>query len=151
MAEELKKPVEDFQTTPLGLWKRAKQFEEAAKVVAEAAGEQFSPPAYYLWGHSLELSLKAFLFSCGVPLQELKRQYGHNLRALVDGARRHSIERHLYLRAKEIGEIYVLNDEYLAKRFEYHETEDYTLPPKDRMKRLVERFILLLEHTVKAQ
>jgi hypothetical protein len=65
----VKKPViKDFQPTPLGLWKRAKEFAEAAGVVADAARNQLSVPAYYLWGHSIELSLKAFLFDSGVPL-----------------------------------------------------------------------------------
>lgn len=75
----MKKPViKDFQPTPLGLWKRAKEFAEAAGVVADAARNQLSVPAYYLWGHSIELSLKAFLFDSGVPLQELKRKYGRS-------------------------------------------------------------------------
>lgn len=123
--------IKNFQPTPLGLWKRAKEFAEAAAVVADAAGNQLSVPAYYLSGHSIELSLKAFLFDNGVPLQQLKREYGHDLKALVDEAIRHDLKSKVHLSARELGEIYGLNCEYVAKRFEYHEAETYMLPYKD--------------------
>jgi hypothetical protein len=102
--------MKDFQTTALGLWTRAKEFADAARVVADAAGDRFSVPAYYLWGHSIELSLKAFLFGCGVPLRTLK-DLGHDLKALVEEARRHDIERKIYLDVRELGEIVCLNYE----------------------------------------
>ena len=101
--------MKEFQTTPLGLWNRAKEFAKAASIVADAAGEQVSLPAYYLWGHSIELCLKAFLFACGVPLRKLKiKELGHNLKALVDEAGRHNIKRKVHLNVRELGEIYVL-------------------------------------------
>jgi hypothetical protein len=138
--------MKKFQTTPLGLWNRAKEFAEAASVVADAAGDRVSLPAYYLWGHSIELCLKAFLFACGVPLRKLKsKDFGHNLKALVDEATHHNIKRQVHLSARELGEIYVLNYEYVAKRFEYHETETYHLPSKDRTKRIAEKLVLLLK------
>jgi hypothetical protein len=138
--------MKEFETTPLGLWNRAKEFADAASVVAGAAGDQVSLPAYYLWGHSIELSLKAFLFASGVPLRKLKsKDFGHNLKALVDEAGRHNIKRQVRLSARELGEIYVLNYEYVAKRFEYHETESYHLPFKDRTKRVAEKLVLLLK------
>ena len=48
-------------------------------------------PAYYRRGHSIELSLKSFLFGCGVPLPRLKT-LAHNLRALPDEAECHNIQ-----------------------------------------------------------
>jgi hypothetical protein len=147
--EKVKKLIiKDFQPTPLGLWKLAKEFAEAAGVVADNAGNQLSVPAYYLWGHSIELSLKAFLFDNGVPLQQLKRKYGHDLKALVDEAMRHNIKSKVHLSVRELGEIYGLNYEYVAKRFEYHEAETYMLPYKDRTKRLADKLILLIGHTL---
>ena len=142
--------MKEFQATPLGLWNRAKEFAKAASVVADAAGDQVSLPAYYIWGHSIELYLKAFLFARGVPLRKLRsKDFGHNLKALVDEAGRHSIKRKVHLSVRELGEIDVLNYEYMAKRFEYHETETYHLPSRDRTKRIAEKLISLLEHTVK--
>jgi HEPN domain-containing protein len=140
--------MEDFQTTPFGLWTRAKQFAEAARVVADAAGNQFSVPAYYLWGHSIELSLKAFLYDCGVCLPKLKK-LGHDLKALVEEAKRHNLEKKVYLDARELGEICCLNDEYTTKHFEYHETEIYYLPYQERTQRIAEKFVLLLGHNLK--
>ena len=141
--------MKQFQTTPLGLLNLAKEFAEAAKVVADAAGDQPSLPAYYLWGHSIELSLKAFLFGCGVPLLKLKsKDFGHNLKALVDEAERHNIKKEVHLYKRELLEIAALNYEYVAKHFEYHET-DNNLPFKDRTKRIAEKLVLLLEPSLK--
>lgn len=142
--------MEDFQPTPQGLWKRAEEFEQAATVVADAAKNKVSLPAYYLWAHSIELSLKAFLFAHGVPLRKLKsRDFGHNLKALVDEAReRYDLKKTVHLSNRELGEIYVLNYEYVAKRFEYHETEDYHLPYRDRTKRLAEKLVRLIGHAL---
>ena len=76
--------------------------------VADAAGDQVSLPAYYLWGHSIELSLKAFLFGCGVPLRKLKsKELGHNLEALVGEALRRNLKRVAHLNSREIGEIHL--------------------------------------------
>jgi hypothetical protein len=73
----------DSQDLALAFWRRSKEFFEAANLVAEAAGDRVSIPAYYLWGHSIELSLKVFLISHGVSLRELKsKNLGHNLTAL---------------------------------------------------------------------
>jgi hypothetical protein len=142
--------MQGFHPTPLGLLTRAKQFAEAARVVADAAGDQPSLPAYYLWGHSIELSLKAFLLACGVPLRKLKsKDFGHNLNALVDEAQRRDIKKVVHLYKRELLEIATLSSQYEAKYFEYHETDDYTLPFKDRMKRIAERLVALLEHTIK--
>jgi len=138
--------MKEFQTTPLGLWNRAKEFADAANVVADAAGNQVSIAAYYLWAHSIELSLKAFLFGCGVPLRKLKsREFGHNLEALVGEALlHHKLKRIVHLSSREIGEIYFLNNNYVAKDFEYHGTNTYDLPHKDRTKRIAEKLVFLL-------
>lgn len=137
---------EEFKTAPLGLWNRAKEFADAASVVAEAARDQVSLPAYYLWAHSIELSLKAFLFGCGVPLRKLKsKELGHNLKALVGEAQRHNLKTIVHLDSREIGEIHLLNYNYVAKDFEYHGTKTYPLPLQDRTKRIAEKLVLLLK------
>jgi hypothetical protein len=142
--------MKQFQTTPLGLLNLAKEFAEAAKLVADAAGDQPSLPAYYLWGHSIELSLKAFLFGCGVPLRKLKsKDFGHNLKALVDEAERHNIKKEVHLYKRDLKVIVALNYEYVAKHFEYHETDNYDLPFKDWTKRIADRLVLLLEPSLK--
>lgn len=142
--------MENFQPTPQGSWKLAEEFEQAAITVANAARNRVSLPACYLWAHSIELSLKAFLFAHGVPLRKLKsRDFGHDLKALVDEAREHyNLKKTVHLSNRELGEIYVLNYEYVAKHFEYHETEDYHLPHRERTKRLAEKLIRLIGHAL---
>jgi len=63
--------TDDPRNLASAFWRRAKEFAEAANVVAGAAGDQVSLPAYYLWGHSIELSLKVFLIGHDITLREL--------------------------------------------------------------------------------
>jgi HEPN domain-containing protein len=136
--------MKEFQTTSLGLWNHAREFAEAASVVAEAAGDKTPLPAYYLWGHSIELSLKAFLFGCGVPLRKLKsKELGHDLKALAREALSHNLKTVVHLDSQEIAEIDLLNYDYVAKHFEYHETKTYHLPFKHRTKRIAEKLVRL--------
>jgi HEPN domain-containing protein len=142
--------MKQFQPTPLGLWNRAKEFAEAANVVANAAGNQKSLPAYYLWGHSIELSLKAFLFSRGVPLRKLaSRNFGHDLEALLEEAKRHNIKTVVVLTRSERLVIIALNYDYKAKHFEYCEAADYNLPFEALTKCVVEKLVFHLENVVK--
>lgn len=74
------------RTTPLGMIRYAHEFMEAALAVDEKMGKRpgfknVAPiPALYLVGHSIELSLKAFLLSQGVTLRQIKT-LGHDLHA----------------------------------------------------------------------
>lgn len=88
-----KRSVEDCKTA-IGLIRYAYEFLEAAMVVDETIGgqpghEHVSPvPAYYLAMHSIELSLKAYMCSRGMTVDDLaKKEYGHNLRACYRKAR----------------------------------------------------------------
>ena len=70
------------RTTAFGLWRYAKEFFEAAKKIQEPSNsiqQKISIPAYYLLGHSIELSLKAFLKAQGFTIEKLKNKYGHDL------------------------------------------------------------------------
>jgi hypothetical protein len=126
-------------------WRRAKEFAEAANVVAEAAGDQVSLPAYYLWGHSIELSLKVFLIGHDTTLRELKsKNLGHNLTTLWQKARSLGLEQEIHLYPKEIGTIVLLSEDYTEKKFEYAEAEEYELPFIYLTKRTADRLVFLL-------
>ena len=43
-------------------------------------------PKYLLIFHAIELALKAYLIQCGVSEKDLKDEFGHNLKKLVDEA-----------------------------------------------------------------
>lgn len=132
--------VDDSQNLALAFWRRSNEFFEAANLVAEAAGEQVSIPAYYLWAHSIELSLKVFLISHGVSLRELKsRKLGHSLTSLWQKAVTLGFDQKIHLYPREIGTILLLSQQYAEKKFEYAETSHFDLPFMHLMKRTSSR------------
>ena len=135
----------DTRKIASAFWRRAKEFSAAASLEAEAAGDRVSLPAYYLWGHSIELSLKVFLIGKGITLSELKnRVLGHNLTALWERAKSLGIERQIHLYPADVGVIKVLSEDYADKKFEYAETNEFRLPFTHRTKRTADRLVLLL-------
>lgn len=137
--------TDDSRNLASAFWRRAKEFAEAANVVAEAAGDQVSLPAYYLWGHSIELSLKGFMIGHDITLRELKsKDLGHNLRALWRKAKSLGIEQEIHLYRKEIGTILLLSEDYAEKKFEYAEAGEYKLPFIYLTKRTADRLVSLL-------
>ena len=86
--------------------------------------------AYYLVGHSIELTLKSYLFAKGYKLSDLRnsKKYGHCLSSLLDECRKRKIGREVKLSKAEIAAIHLLNDVYKTKRFEYLEYGMYRLP-----------------------
>lgn len=77
------------RTTPVGLCRFACEFMEAAlagddKMGRRDAFEIVAPvPVLFLVGQSIELVLKSFLLSRGVPLKKLRSDYGHSLHRLL--------------------------------------------------------------------
>lgn len=127
-AQEIIIPCE----TSAGLLLDANDFLAAAELVLNRA-TGISLTAYFLFGRSIELSLKAFLLACGMPISELastkKRNYGHNLRALLEEAQRRNLENVIHLNQQEIGVINLLSFDYKEKRLEYRVTGGrYHLP-----------------------
>lgn len=132
--------------TPSGFLKHAQEFLAAADLVLNRA-RSVSLPAYFLLGRSIELSLKAFLLHRGVPLTELrKKQFGHNLRALLDASRQHGIEQHVPLVSIEAGVIQLLSFDYDGKRLEYRVTGGtYHLPLIDVTSEVARKLAFELE------
>ena len=127
-----------------GFWSYSKQFLVAADAVQSAHDSnaktsrgikqismfESSLPAYYLIGHSIELSLKAFLVARGCPVNELRKanKYGHNLDALLSEARRRKLGREVTLNRNAEKAIRMLSPTYKGKRLEYMEYGKYRLP-----------------------
>ena len=81
--------MNDTRTTPFGMWRYGNDFRKAALAVLTEHNDRVFVPYYFLLGQSIELSLKAFLMGRGVSLYVLSsRKYGHDLKALLDEARR---------------------------------------------------------------
>jgi hypothetical protein len=100
---------------------------EAALAVDEMIGKRpgfeiVAPiPVLYLVGHSIELSLKAFLLHNGVALRELrsKRHFGHSLHTCLRKAKELGLLSHVQFSGQEEGAFEVLDLLYSTKQLEY--------------------------------
>jgi hypothetical protein len=76
--------------TPLGWFNLAHAylFDAATLYKAEARprGWHYEAPVHILYFHAIELFVKAYLRAQGVTDQELRRQYSHDLKSLIDEA-----------------------------------------------------------------
>jgi len=118
------------RTTSAGLWRFSKEYLHAGSLVAKDAGGRFSHPAHYLFGHSIELALKAFLVARGVPYSELRKfsAYGHDLQKLLQEARRRRLGNECKLSKAQIQSILLLNQQYSSKQLEYIVTGYFSVP-----------------------
>jgi len=114
---------DESRTTPIGLARYAHEFLEAALAVDDKMGQNkmIAPvPALYLIGHSIELSLKAYLLKQGVPLRQLRSwKFGHDLHALLRKAKELKLERLVKLDTPEEGAFELLHALYSTKQLEY--------------------------------
>ena len=121
--------MSDDWTTPYGMWRYGNDFRKAALAVSSHYNDRAFMPYYFLLGQSIELSLKAFLLGRGVSLKELRsKKYGHDLKALLDEARRHRLGLEVKLENTHCAVIHLLGIEYLDKRFQYIRTGLMHLP-----------------------
>lgn len=113
------------RTTPIGLARYATEFHDAAsgadEVLSRKPGfEIFAPiPVLYLIGHSMELSLKAFLLHRGIGLRELRTHFGHDLHKCLKKAKELGLLSIVSFDEYELGAFTVLNDLYSTKQLEY--------------------------------
>lgn len=114
---------DESRTTPIGMARYAREFFEAALAVDDKMGQNslHAPtPALYLMGHSIELSLKAFLLNHEVPLRQLRsKTFGHDLHASIRKAKELGLESLVKLGTAEAGSLELLNDLYSTKQLEY--------------------------------
>ena len=116
------------RTTPFGMWRYGDDFRKAAIAVLSVHNDRHFMPYYFLLGQSIELSLKAFLLARGMNLKELKRNYGHDLKKLLDASRRRKLGNEAKLDGIHCGVIHILGIEYLDRRFQYIRTGGMQLP-----------------------
>lgn len=104
-----------------GYWLRhyAGDFLDAATDFSPPAN-RFSPVQYYLVCHSIELSLKAFLFSAGFN-KAARRALNHNLESALKKAEANGLSAHLQLSPDDRDLIRKANSLYPKKEFEYFE------------------------------
>lgn len=125
-----------MKITSHGFWRHSKEFLEAADSVRPPPTSEHeryrtkpSLVAYYLVGHSIELSLKSFLLAKNYPISELrKRKFGHDLSNILAECRKRKLGREVKLTKNEIAAIMFLDKTYKEKRFEYFEYGGYNFP-----------------------
>jgi hypothetical protein len=123
-------------TAPFGTHRLAGEFLAAALKIQPVAtsaaaeiGQPISLTAYYLVGHSIELSLKAFLLGRSAPSKTLRNKpYGHDLSTLLREARRRKLGNLAKLSRGDIAVLNVLNECYGTKELEYAFTGARRLP-----------------------
>ena len=119
-----------------GFWSHAKEFLFAANLVKAPRRNKkgkidFSLilPAYYLVGHSIELSLKSYLAAKGYKTSHLRsKKYGHDLEALLIECRKRKLGREVKLSKHQVNAIKSFSDTYKSKRLEYLEYGNYRMP-----------------------
>lgn len=108
----------------MGMIRYAHEFMEAALAVDNQIGRKadfaiVAPiPALYLIGHSIELTLKAFLLQKGVTLKKL-RSLGHDLHASLRKAKELELLKIVQFTDQEQGALEILNALYSTKQLEY--------------------------------
>lgn len=113
------------RTTPIGTARFASEFYEAAIGADDTLGRRpghetiATIPVLYLIGHSMELSLKAFLLHQGVTLRELKTHFGHDLGRCLKKAKELNLLDLVALDDHELSAFSVLNTLYSTKKLEY--------------------------------
>ncbi|MDQ6995999.1 MAG: hypothetical protein Q9M82_00880 [Mariprofundus sp.] len=119
------------RTNSMGLWTYAKEYLDAAKIVASSSDRELAPtPAYYLVCHSIELILKAFLRGSGEELEDLKK-IGHNLKRCLNKAEKKGITEYFCFTGIQKQAVSLINDYYSQKEFEYISTGFKTFPKYD--------------------
>lgn len=114
-----------------GYWLRhyAGDFLAAAKDFKPPVN-RFSPVPYYLICHSIELSLKSFLFTAGFKKAD-RRRLNHDLEKALRAAENNGLSTHIQLTADERGLLHKANRLYPKKEFEYFESLETIYDPHD--------------------
>jgi hypothetical protein len=122
------------RTTSIGMARYATEFFEAALAADDKLGkksghEVVAPiPVMFLIGQAIELALKAYLLAKGVPLRNLRRDYGHELHRSLRKAKELGLGDVVSLSAEEEGIIDLLDDLYSSKQLQYIVTGSKTFP-----------------------
>jgi hypothetical protein len=112
-------------TKGIGTWRLAEEYIEAGEKLRPQVIIPGNYPLYLLYGHGIELALKAFLISQGTTDKAL-RNIRHDLDRALRAARKHSS--FIRLSKTDIQIIRWANEYYKRKEFEYLFTGFKSLP-----------------------
>jgi hypothetical protein len=101
----------------------AREFLDAARSLERT--DRYSPVPYYLYCHSIELALKAYLLRTGFPItnEHNRKKYGHRIDRLLSLASERGLDRHAPIADVERHLIQGLAGFYATKGFEYFDLD----------------------------
>lgn len=132
MNAKARKPIEFVRLTPLLFHRYADEFRLAGLDMKS----DFTPVQCFLYCRSIELSLKAFLLTKGVPVSTLKytkKGIGHDLEAALREAESRGLSDFIEIGGESREELRKANDYYLAKGLEYADDEEVMMGYKYRL------------------
>ena len=133
--------MDDPRVTPRSLYRHAVSFAAAANALS-VINRDDPLPTFFLYARSIELFLKSFLLSVGIPENELKKkQFGHNLTSLLDEALRKGVFKLIggspITKARLCGLVHVLNYNYVTKTLEYREENREYLVANESLTKII--------------
>lgn len=96
--------------------------------------------SYYLYGHSLELAYKSYLYKNGLNIKQLKK-IGHNLEEALRQCIDYKMDEHLEIDKEYMNVVSGINKYYSTKEFEYMRRTEKTFPNLWEVKSAVRKTI----------
>jgi hypothetical protein len=128
------------RTQGVGVWRLAEEYLEAAAAASTPRSTRIPFVSYYLYGHGLELALKAFLVSQGTTDRRLRR-LGHDLKRALKAARKHQPFKAVSITPTDCHIVAWLNSYYKVKEFEYLVTGYKSFPSLRDVRRVSEHVL----------
>ena len=128
------------RTSPLGLYRYADEYRAAAEIVQSQKPGKLIIPIYYLYGHAIELALKAFLRSQGQTVEQLK-SLGHDLEVALSAAEASGLAGFMTLPADDRTALELLNPYYRDKELEYIKVGTKHFPTPQSLRHCVDTIV----------
>ena len=142
--------AESIEVRVDGYWLRhyAEDFLSAA-ITFETPENRFSPIPYYLICHSIELSLKSYLFTAGYSKKDFKK-LSHDLVRALRATQDNGIEKYIEISSTEEEAVIKANQLYPKKEFEYFESLETIYDPHDFDIEVLESFAKRLIESIES-
>lgn len=121
----------------------------AAAQSFQSPEQRFSPVRYYLICHSIELALKAFLFTAGYKKND-RKNLNHNLLKILAEAEGNGLGNYFEISHAEKESIEKANELYQEKKFEYFESLETIYDPHNFELDVLEAFAQRLVESIEA-
>jgi HEPN domain-containing protein len=124
---------EDGRTQPLGLFNVAEAYWHAAKALQNTKRKtpHSNSPIWFLYYHSIELYLKAFLRAHGHTAKQLRLKYSHDMGRIQKRAEKLG----LFFEDEDLEVLHIMATTDAVIRSRYHKTGYFSWPTHDALNR----------------